>query len=182
MAHAEQRLVRLIHAYAGVSFWRRDRNTLTSLPARRKAVQGPCQNGGSCMLLRISFGAECIFLYIGFGFAPELYPKSISESQHCHNTPPPSPAFSVTRLKSIRLAFTLSAFFRYPQIPTSCLISTLVGASLDNKHHSRLIQLRYSENQSLQRPRKATLTTLRKNHPTFVVSLRLRSRPRLHNA
>lgn len=113
-------------------------------PVHRKAGQGPCQNGGSCIELRISFGAECVFLYIAFDFAPEMCPKSISQSQHCHNTTHTLPASLLHPSQTHKAGFDPQRWHSGTRRPLPLVRSIVVGTRLDNKHNSRVIHLRDS--------------------------------------
>ena len=113
--------------------WRRDRNTLNRSSVRRKAGQGPCQNGGSCIELRISFGAVCIFLYIGSTSPPKtvLNPSrevSIAIALHLHCRP-----LFYSRRKPIRLASALSVGIQVPATNPFPSDHPSVGARLDHK-------------------------------------------------
>jgi hypothetical protein len=157
--------------------WRRDRNALNRLPIHRKAGQGPCQNGGSCIELRISFGAVCVFLYIAFDFAPEMCPNSISQSQHCHNTTHTLPASLLHPSQTLKAGFDPQCWHSGTRRPLPLVRSIAVGARLDNKHNSRVIHLRDSRHPTTN---NQTLTHFgatahRPLTPPYLVGCKLRS-------
>ena len=164
-------------------FWRRDRNTLSLLPARRKAVQSPCKYRGSCMQLRISFGAECIFLYIGFYFAPEFVPKSISNNHHHHNTLLSQPAILSLEFRIHKAGFSPSApSFRYPSTPRRSI--RLLELASTRHHNSRAIHPCSSGLPTPRSVRPKLRAPHRDSTPILVVSYltKLCSRPRMRKA